>query len=66
MQRRVRPSPDAPATPRSTGRPDLTSSLREGQRCIPAEHGTEVIGQDEQHLMCTWADGAYSWTAVRD
>lgn len=61
-----RPSPDAPATPRSTGRPDLTSSVREGQRCIPAEHGTEVIGQDEQHLMCTWADGAYTWTAVRD
>ena len=60
------PSPDAPATPRSTGRPALTSSVREGQGCIPAEHGTEVIGVDEKHLMCTWADGAYSWTLVRD
>ncbi|MGJ5591327.1 protein kinase domain-containing protein [Micrococcus lylae] len=60
------PSPDAPATPRSTGRPNLTSSVREGQGCIPAEHGTEVIGLDEQHLMCTWTDGAYSWTVVQD
>ena len=60
------PSPDAPATPRSTGRPNLTSSVREGQGCIPAEHGTEVIGQDEQHLMCTWTKGAYSWTVVQD
>lgn len=59
------PSPDAPATPRSTGRPNLTSSVREGQGCIPAEHGTEVIGLDGQHLMCTWADGTYSWTVVQ-
>ncbi|XNZ00147.1 serine/threonine protein kinase [Micrococcus luteus] len=60
------PSPDAPATPRSAGRPALTSSVREGQDCIPAEHGTEVIGMDEQHRMCTWAEGEYSWTAVQD
>lgn len=60
------PSPDAPATPRSAGRPALTSSVRAGQDCIPAEHGTEVIGMDEQHLMCTWAEGAYSWTVVED
>lgn len=60
------PSPDAPATPRSAGRPALSSSVREGQDCIPAEHGTEVIGMDEQHLMCTWAEGEYSWTAVQD
>lgn len=58
--------PGGPATPSSAGSPRITSSVRLGDGCLAAEHGTQVRGVDGRHLVCTWGDGASTWTEVAD
>ncbi|MCK6096397.1 hypothetical protein KZX06_11375 [Micrococcus sp. EYE_162] len=58
--------PAGPATPSSAGSPRITSSVRLGDGCLAAEHGTQVRGVDGRRLVCTWGDGASTWTEVAD
>lgn len=58
--------PGGPATPSSAGSPRITSSVRLGDGCLAAEHGTQVRGVDGRRLVCTWGDGASTWTEVAD